>query len=154
MFDGLSAALKESGLSAALILCFLRDRGAEEAEQVLRAALPFRDRFIGVGLDSAEVGYPPSLFRRVSRWPPPKGCTGWRTPARRAARLRVGGAGHPARRAGGPRHQGDGRSAARGPAAGRADPADRVARCRTCGCARCRPCVTTSCPRCWTRAWS
>ncbi|MEQ4719083.1 adenosine deaminase [Nonomuraea sp. B19D2] len=65
VFGGLSAALKDGDVSAALILCFLRDRGAEEAEQVLRAALPYRDSFIGVGLDSAEVGYPPSLFRRV-----------------------------------------------------------------------------------------
>ncbi|WP_326823494.1 adenosine deaminase [Streptosporangium sp. NBC_01756] len=65
VFGGLSAAIKDSDLSAALILCFLRDRGAEEAEQVLRAALPYRERFIGVGLDSAEVGHPPSLFRRV-----------------------------------------------------------------------------------------
>ncbi|MBN6053434.1 adenosine deaminase [Nonomuraea sp. RK-328] len=65
VFTGLSAALGESPVSAALILCFLRDRGAEEAEEVLRAALPFREHFIGVGLDSAEVGHPPSLFRRV-----------------------------------------------------------------------------------------
>ncbi|WP_327091758.1 adenosine deaminase [Nonomuraea sp. NBC_01738] len=65
VFTGLSAALKDSPMPSALIMCFLRDRGAEEAEQVLRAALPYREHFIGVGLDSAEVGYPPSLFRRV-----------------------------------------------------------------------------------------
>ncbi|GAA2264973.1 adenosine deaminase [Nonomuraea roseoviolacea subsp. roseoviolacea] len=65
VFSGLSAALGDSPVSSALILCFLRDRGAEEAEAVLRAALPFREQFIGVGLDSAEVGHPPSLFRRV-----------------------------------------------------------------------------------------
>ncbi|GAA4220533.1 adenosine deaminase [Streptosporangium album] len=65
VFGGLTAAMKDSDVSAALILCFLRDRGAEEAEQVLRAALPYRDHFIGVGLDSAEVGHPPSLFRHV-----------------------------------------------------------------------------------------
>ncbi|MFI6597974.1 adenosine deaminase [Nonomuraea sp. NPDC050536] len=65
VFGGLTAALKDSPVSADLILCFLRDRGAEEAERVLRAALPYREGFIGVGLDSAEVGYPPSLFRRV-----------------------------------------------------------------------------------------
>ncbi|NUR93360.1 MAG: adenosine deaminase [Nonomuraea sp.] len=65
VFSGLSSALKGSEVSAALILCFLRDRGAEEAEQVLRAALPYREHFVGVGLDSAEVGHPPSLFRRV-----------------------------------------------------------------------------------------
>ncbi|TDC05468.1 adenosine deaminase [Nonomuraea longispora] len=65
VFGGLSAALRDGEVPAALILCFLRDRGAEEAERTLRAALPFREQFIGVGLDSAEVGYPPSLFRRV-----------------------------------------------------------------------------------------
>ncbi|NUR90667.1 MAG: adenosine deaminase [Nonomuraea sp.] len=65
VFSGLAAALKDSPVSADLILCFLRDLGGEEAESVLRAALPFREHFIGVGLDSAEVGYPPSLFRRV-----------------------------------------------------------------------------------------
>ena len=65
VFAGLTAALKDSPVSASLILCFLRDQGAEEAERVLRAALPYREQFIGVGLDSAEVGYPPSLFRRV-----------------------------------------------------------------------------------------
>ncbi|MCW6005710.1 adenosine deaminase [Micromonospora sp. CPCC 205371] len=68
VFDGLGAALAESaslGVSADLILCFLRDRGPQAAHEILRAALPFRDRFIGVGLDSTEVGYPPSLFRDV-----------------------------------------------------------------------------------------
>lgn len=65
VFAGLSAAFKDGPISAALILCFLRDRGPEEAEQVLRAALPYREHFIGVGLDSAEVGHPPSLFRKV-----------------------------------------------------------------------------------------
>ena len=33
--------------------------------QTLAAALPFRDQFIGVGLDSAEIGHPPALFRDV-----------------------------------------------------------------------------------------
>ena len=69
VFGGLTAALydarKEHGISADLILCFLRDQGADAARQTLRNALPFRDQFIGVGLDSAEVGYPPALFREV-----------------------------------------------------------------------------------------
>lgn len=69
VFAGLSAAIEDartaSGISGALILCFLRDLGAERAEETLRAALPFRDKFIGVGLDSAEVGYPPALFADV-----------------------------------------------------------------------------------------
>jgi adenosine deaminase len=71
MFGGLTAALADSaadhGISADLILCFLRDLGAEAADAVLRAALPFRDSFIGVGLDSAEVGHPPALFKAVYR---------------------------------------------------------------------------------------
>jgi adenosine deaminase len=69
VFAGLSAALADGaarhGVSADLILCFLRDLGAAAAEETLRAALPFREHFIGVGLDSAEVGHPPSLFRDV-----------------------------------------------------------------------------------------
>jgi adenosine deaminase len=69
VFSGLSSALAEAqaayGLSADLIMCFLRDRGPEEAMATLRAALPYRQHFIGVGLDSTEVGYPPGLFREV-----------------------------------------------------------------------------------------
>jgi adenosine deaminase len=69
VFGGLSAALAEGqsahGISADLILCFLRDRGPEEAMATLRAAMPHRQHFIGVGLDSTEIGYPPRLFRDV-----------------------------------------------------------------------------------------
>jgi adenosine deaminase len=69
VFGGLTAALadgqRDHGISADLILCFLRDRGPDAAAETLRAALPFRDQFIGVGLDSAEIGYPPALFTRV-----------------------------------------------------------------------------------------
>src|SRR6476646_1128397 len=71
VFAGLTAALadgaRDHGISADLILCFLRDLGADAADAVLRACLPFRDTFIGVGLDSAEVGYPPALFAQVYR---------------------------------------------------------------------------------------
>ncbi|WAL63140.1 adenosine deaminase [Amycolatopsis cynarae] len=68
VFAGLSAAVEESAeVSAELILCFLRDLGAQAAEEMLRAAMPFRERFTGVGLDSAEAGFPPSLFREVFR---------------------------------------------------------------------------------------
>jgi adenosine deaminase len=69
VFGGLTAALadgqRDHGISADLILCFLRDHGPDAAAETLRAALPFRDQFIGVGLDSAEIGYPPALFTRV-----------------------------------------------------------------------------------------
>jgi adenine deaminase len=71
VFGGLTAALADAerghGLSSALILCFLRDHGPQAAAETLRAALPFRDQFIGVGLDSTEVGCPPALFTQVYR---------------------------------------------------------------------------------------
>lgn len=67
VFGGLTAALAESELSADLIVCFLRDLGPDAAMDTLAATLPFRDRFIGVGLDSAEAGYPPARFKDVYR---------------------------------------------------------------------------------------
>jgi len=69
VFGGLTAALasaaRDHEISAGLIPCFLRDLGPQAAEETFRACLPFRDSFIGVGLDSAEVGFPPSLFTQV-----------------------------------------------------------------------------------------
>jgi adenine deaminase len=55
----------ELGISSALILCFLRHLSEDDALQTLEAALPLRDKFIGVGLDSSEVGHPPEKFARV-----------------------------------------------------------------------------------------
>ena len=56
---------KQLGIDAELILCFLRHLSEEEAFETLEQALPLRDRFIGVGLDSSEVGHPPEKFERV-----------------------------------------------------------------------------------------
>ncbi|MDR2297573.1 MAG: adenosine deaminase [Comamonas sp.] len=55
----------EQGISASLILSFLRHLSEDSAMQTLEAALPLRDRFIGVGLDSSELGNPPEKFARV-----------------------------------------------------------------------------------------
>jgi adenosine deaminase len=44
----------EWGLSATLILCFLRHLSEDAALATLQAALPWREHFIGVGLDSSE----------------------------------------------------------------------------------------------------
>ena len=55
----------EQGISSSLILSFLRHLSEESALQTLDAALPLRDRFIGVGLDSSELGNPPEKFARV-----------------------------------------------------------------------------------------
>ena len=58
-------AQADLGVDASLILCFLRHLPEEDALATLQAALPWRDRFIGVGLDSSERGHPPEKFARV-----------------------------------------------------------------------------------------
>jgi adenosine deaminase len=55
----------ELGISAHLILCFLRHLSEEEAFATLEQALPLRHHFVGVGLDSSERGHPPEKFARV-----------------------------------------------------------------------------------------
>ena len=66
---GLSHACRrahaEWGLSARLILCFLRHLSEAEALLTLDAALPWHEHFIGVGLDSSERGHPPEKFASV-----------------------------------------------------------------------------------------
>ena len=67
--DGITRALadgqRDYGISSHLIMCFLRDMSAESAMATLESAIPFKERIIGVGLDSAEVGNPPSKFQAV-----------------------------------------------------------------------------------------
>lgn len=68
-FEGITAALRDGkerlGISSGLILSFLRHLPESEAFDTLNAAKPFRDQFFAVGLDSSELGFPPSLFERV-----------------------------------------------------------------------------------------
>jgi adenosine deaminase len=69
VIDGIARALADArtqwGMSGALIMCFLRHLPEEEAFATLEQALPHRDKFIGVGLDSSERGHPPEKFARV-----------------------------------------------------------------------------------------
>ena len=58
-------AKTELNISASLILCFLRHLSEQDAFETLEQALPHRDKFIGVGLDSSELGHPPEKFARV-----------------------------------------------------------------------------------------
>jgi adenosine deaminase len=53
------------GLTARLILCFLRHLSAESAMATLEEALPHKARIVAVGLDSSELGHPPEKFTRV-----------------------------------------------------------------------------------------
>lgn len=58
-------AQQQLGVSADLILCFLRHLSEDDAFRTLAEAEPFRHLFIGVGLDSSERGHPPEKFARV-----------------------------------------------------------------------------------------
>ena len=67
--NGIDRALKDAqkqwGMSTALIMCFLRHLSEDEAFATLEQSMPYRDKFIGVGLDSSERGHPPEKFARV-----------------------------------------------------------------------------------------
>jgi adenosine deaminase len=69
VLEGLSRAIADAGrklgLKASLIMCFLRHLDEADAERTLDCALPFKDRIVGVGLDSSERGNPPGKFKRV-----------------------------------------------------------------------------------------
>ncbi len=69
VINGLHRACQQAqaqlGISASLILCFLRHLDEASAIATLNAAMPYRDQFIGVGLDSSERGHPPEKFARV-----------------------------------------------------------------------------------------
>lgn len=67
--SGISRALedgrKQMNISSHLIMCFLRHLDETAAMQDLDAALDYKDEIIGVGLDSSELGNPPSKFNNV-----------------------------------------------------------------------------------------
>ena len=58
-------ARAEFGMSASLILCFLRHLSEAEAFECLEQAAPLLDKLVGVGLASSEKGHPPEKFARV-----------------------------------------------------------------------------------------
>ena len=66
VMDGVSTALESSlathGVSSGLIIAMLRDHSAESAMDVLDAVVALGKPILGIGLDSAEVGHPPSKF--------------------------------------------------------------------------------------------
>ncbi len=69
VINGLQRACDDAkakyGISSHLIMCFLRHLSEEAAFETLAQAMPFKKQIIGVGLDSSEVGHPPSKFERV-----------------------------------------------------------------------------------------
>ena len=68
---GLSRAIADAeaqfGIRASLIMCFLRHLDEADAQKTLDSALAFKDKIVGVGLDSSEAGNPPSKFKNVFR---------------------------------------------------------------------------------------
>ena len=71
VLEGISSALQDGerdlGISSRLIMCFLRHLDEDDAFTTLREAMAHRDRIVAVGLDSSELGHPPSKFERVFR---------------------------------------------------------------------------------------
>ena len=71
VMSGLTRAIDDAvaklGVRARLIMCFLRHLDEADAERTLDQALAHKERIIGVGLDSSEVGHPPNKFKKVFR---------------------------------------------------------------------------------------
>ena len=65
IYKALQKANKEFGLTFNIIMCFLRHLDETSAFQTLDRALTHKDKIIGVGLDSSEIGHPPKKFERV-----------------------------------------------------------------------------------------
>ena len=65
IYKALHKANKEFGLTFGIIMCFLRHLDENSAFQMLDHALDHKDKIIGIGLDSSEVGHPPRKFERV-----------------------------------------------------------------------------------------
>ena len=65
ILSGMEAAERSLGVTSKLIMCFLRHLSEEDAFETLRQAEPWLGRLAGIGLDSSELGHPPSKFERV-----------------------------------------------------------------------------------------
>jgi len=69
VIQGIHSALEDAkeklGISSQLIMCFLRHLDEVAAFDILEQALPYKKWIAGVGLDSSEMGHPPSKFENV-----------------------------------------------------------------------------------------
>ena len=65
LLAGMVEAERSLGVSSKLIMCYLRHLPEDDAMATLRQAEPYLDRIAGVGLDSSELGHPPSKFAKV-----------------------------------------------------------------------------------------
>ncbi|MGO3083146.1 MAG: adenosine deaminase [Psychrobacter celer] len=71
VINGIKSALADAkekyGITSCIIMCFLRHLSQDAAFETLEAAMAFKDDIVGVGLDSSELGNPPSKFTEVFR---------------------------------------------------------------------------------------
>jgi adenosine deaminase len=67
IYNAMQDAQEQLHISSYLIMCFLRHLPEKRAMMTLVESLPHKDKIIGVGLDSSEVGNPPAKFERVFR---------------------------------------------------------------------------------------
>ncbi len=69
VIQGISRALADGeakfGITSRVIMCFLRHLDEAAAQATLDEALPWLEKIHGVGLDSSEMGHPPSKFANV-----------------------------------------------------------------------------------------
>jgi adenine deaminase len=69
IINGISRAMDDAnnklGIVSNLIMCLLRDLSEKSAIDTLEMALQYRNKFIGIGLDSAEIGNPPQKFKNL-----------------------------------------------------------------------------------------
>jgi adenosine deaminase len=65
ILEGMAEAERTLGVTSSLIMCFLRHLDEASALAVLERSKRWHDRLLGVGLDSSELGHPPSKFARV-----------------------------------------------------------------------------------------
>ena len=82
--DAISDGRRRRGISADLIMCFLRHLSGEEAVSTIEEAEPFLDGVIGVGIDSSERDRPPQLFEKAYARARQLGLRPSPTPARKA----------------------------------------------------------------------
>ena len=63
--EALADAQEKYGITSCIIMCFLRHLSQEDAFETLAESLRFKEYIMGVGLDSSELGNPPSKFEQV-----------------------------------------------------------------------------------------
>ncbi len=69
VFKGIDQAIQQAqqayGMTVSIIVCFLRHLSQKEALEAFEQLMPYRDQFIGIGLDSSELGHPPRQFKEL-----------------------------------------------------------------------------------------